>query len=136
MRILITTILAASICVASQGGVDTRRYDDIFANLQGERQGVSKDEINKLQSPFRLSVVESDTAAVIDEAGPKPIALILNGVIQNRARINGSWYTVGSEISDYKITRIDNAGVTLVRTKDKQQLKLTNGSKNVNIQIR
>ena len=55
MRILRTIlILAPFVFAAEEVSIDTKQYDEAFANLQNERTGLSKSEAYGIKSPFKI----------------------------------------------------------------------------------
>ena len=128
MRILRTILILAPFAFAAEEiSIDTKQYDETFANLQNERKGLSKSEAYGMKSPFKI--VRKEINATSGESSEA-------NVMGNKARINGSWYQLGSIISGYKMIAIGKTKVILTNNQDKQELKLTRGGKDIDIKIK
>ena len=118
---------------AEEISIDTKQYDETFANLQNERKGLSKSEAYGMKSPFKI--VRKEINATSGESSEANV-MLLTAIMGNKARINGSWYQLGSIISGYKMIAIGKTKVILTNNQDKQELKLTRGGKDIDIKIK
>lgn len=134
MRILRTILtLASFVFAAEEVSIDTKQYDGTFTNLQNERKGLSKSEAYGIKSPFKI--VRKEANATNGETGEANV-MLLTAIMGNKARINGSWYQLGSVIGGYKMIAVGKTKVILANNQDKQELKLTRGGKDIDIKIK
>ncbi|MCD8213119.1 MAG: hypothetical protein LUC34_03560 [Campylobacter sp.] len=134
MKILKYSLILA-FCIGSFAGNfedDIANFNAMFDRIQDSRQGLNKEEISSLKTPFKKFKTEQNLTAPVVESK----SLALKAIMQNRANINGKWYNVGDIIDEYHITKITHSKVTMIKNNEKQELALTNGSKNVSIKVK
>ncbi|WP_169755282.1 hypothetical protein [Campylobacter curvus] len=128
--------LILAFCLYSFGGEfedEIAKFDAMFAKIQDNRQGISKEQIASLKTPFKKVASDQNSTTRLEPTGN---ALALKAIMQNRANINGKWYGVGDIVDEYSIARITHSKVTMIKNNEKQELSLANGSKNVGIKIK
>ncbi|SMC09633.1 hypothetical protein [Nitratiruptor tergarcus] len=101
--------------------------DRLIEQVKTKRVGLSKKEIEKLQNPF---INEKKLQKIIKKqkvAKKKPkrrIHLKLYSIFNNRAKINGKWYTIGNTIYGYRLVKIDKGKKRVILFKKKRMLVL------------
>ena len=97
-------------------------YDKFFADIGKKRIGVSEDRINSTKNPFVMTYSEivvkdgNSTTAI-----KKPI-YVLTITLDNKAKINGQWYKLNSEIGEFKLVNIGTKSVIIKNEHSKKEL--------------
>ena len=97
-------------------------YDKFFAQISEKRIGVSNTKIDKVKNPFIMSY-----SKVVVQDGNKTIEVkkrtyILNATFNNKAKINGQWYKLNSEIGDFKLANVRSNSVIIKNEHSKKEL--------------
>ena len=109
-------------------GNKTGVYDKIFKKIGEIRVGVDTETINKLKNPFLIiykKKLESNTTKKLK------IVYVLDGIFENKVKINGKWRNIYSRVGIYKIVKIKRESVILRNTNKTKELfiRKNNGSK-------
>lgn len=115
-------------------GNEVKEYDKIFERIAEKRVGTDTAKIDKLTNPF---IVISDRENSNESDGNTTIlepVYILEATMNQKAKINGIWYTIKETINNWKITQINRNSVILqneiekkeifIRTKDESNIKI------------
>ena len=113
-------------------GNEVKEYDRIFEKIAEKRVGVDGLTIDKLSNPFIVSTNELDISDANTSSGES--AYVLEATINQKAKINGTWYNIQDTINTWKITKISRNSVILqnetekkeifIRTKDESNIKI------------
>lgn len=113
-------------------GNEVKEYDRIFEKIAEKRVGVDGLTIDKLSNPFIISTNELDISDANTSTGES--AYLLEATINQKAKINGTWYNIQDTINTWKITKISRNSVILqnetekkeifIRTKDESNIKI------------
>ncbi len=113
-------------------GNEVKEYDRIFEKIAEKRVGVDGLTIDKLSNPFIVSTNELDISDANTSSGES--AYVLEATINQKAKINGTWYNIHDTINTWKITKISRNSVILqnetekkeifIRTKDESNIKI------------
>ncbi len=113
-------------------GNEVKEYDRIFEKIAEKRVGVDGLTIDKLSNPFIVSTNELDISDANTSTGES--AYLLEATINQKAKINGTWYNIQDTINTWKITKISRNSVILqnetekkeifIRTKDESNIKI------------
>lgn len=119
-------ILLIGLLFNSFGFADAE-LDIIVEKIQKERDSLGLEKISVSESPF-VSVASEEaeipTKNIMIKEKKKKEVFILNGLINEKAFINGVWHKVGDVIFGYEIRYIGTKGVVLTKfSNGKQQLK-------------
>jgi len=116
-------------------GIDSKQFSylkDPFIFLK--KNQTPKEETKTTQRTASSSI----PAGVLTSRAPSKSKnnknLNLIAVINNKALINGQWYTVGAEIRRYKLTQVNSSSVLL--TKGKKTLMLSTRTQNSNLKFK
>lgn len=113
-------------------GNEVKEYDRIFEKIAEKRVGVDGLTIDKLSNPFIVSTNELDISDANTSTGES--AYLLEATINQKAKINGTWYNIQDTINTWKLTKISHNSVILqnetekkeifIRTKDESNIKI------------
>lgn len=110
--------------------IDRAKYDERFETLTKPRVGLSKEQIMTLKDPFyiqRNKSVSIEQVVEEDTMGYK-----LNGIMDNKAKINSKWYDLGDYIGSYKLVQINENSIIIANDNNKKvEIKMSQGSRNV-----
>lgn len=112
-------------------GNEVKEYDRIFEKIAEKRVGIEILKIEKLDNPF--IVIGSGNDADSNDSNAHPI-YVLEATFDQKAKINGSWYTIKDQINTWKLVKINRNSVILqnetekkeifIRTKDESNIKI------------
>ena len=113
-----------------------QEYKMMFSKIGEKRIGANPSEIETVRPPFiRLSkeeakkvVVRKDGTKVAVQRGYE-----LQAIVNNRAKINGTWYKVGDKIDDFTFVSIVGSGVFLKNSEFKKRLTLRKKNEKISI---
>jgi len=100
---------------------EIKEYDTLFEQIGQKRVGVSNSEINTIKNPFMMTNVKT----VIKDGNTtkiKTVKYVLNAIFSNKAKINGKWYKLNTEIDDLKLTKISSKSVIISNGHSKKEL--------------
>ncbi|MBE3022718.1 hypothetical protein [Campylobacter sp. 7477a] len=137
MKSIFITIILSSLCSLLGADVQDKKikYDGMFSQIRQQREGISKHEILNSKSPFKEVARDENLTVISPETLNTASSFTLQAVMQDRVKMDGSWYKLGDTIGEYKITKITNTSAILKRGDEKQEIKIQNGKKNVYIKI-
>ncbi|NOX16178.1 MAG: hypothetical protein GXP61_09190 [Epsilonproteobacteria bacterium] len=120
--LLITFFLSLNFIYASVKlslGNETKVYDKIFDKVSETRIGVEEKVISKLKNPFLVIYKKR-----LDSKKPKKPKIIytLDGIFDNKAKINGKWRKKYTKIGVYKIVKIKRRSVILRNSNGTKEL--------------
>lgn len=112
-------------------GNEVKEYDRIFEKIAEKRIGIEVLKIEKLDNPF--IVTGSGNESESNESSVQPV-YFLEATFDQKAKINGSWYTIKDQINTWKLVKINRNSVILqneiekkeifIRTKDESNIKI------------
>ncbi|RUT51363.1 hypothetical protein BWK67_02260 [Campylobacter fetus] len=106
-----------------------KKYMDITKNISQSRQTLSPSELKDIKDPFvsqrNIGQEQIDT----NETAQDPY--ILYAIVQNKVKINQSWYGIKDTIDIYTISSIQKDSVILQNQTQTIKLNLKKGSSNV-----
>ena len=112
-------------------GNEVKEYDRIFEKIAEKRIGIEVLKIEKLDNPF--IVTGSGNESESNESSVQPV-YFLEATFDQKAKINGSWYTIKEQINTWKLVKINRNSVILqneiekkeifIRTKDESNIKI------------
>lgn len=99
-----------------------KEYNNLFQKISEKRVGVSNQKINNIKNPFTMDskktiVRDGNSTTAISE-----ITYTLNTTFDKKAKINGKWYKLNSEIGDFKLTKIMSKSVIIRNEHSKKEL--------------
>ena len=110
---------------------EVKEYDRIFEKIAEKRIGIEVLKIEKLDNPF--IVTGSGNESESNESSVQPV-YFLEATFDQKAKINGSWYTIKDQINTWKLVKINRNSVILqnetekkeifIRTKDESNIKI------------
>ena len=141
----ITTL--AGMCVAlsaSEAGDEhiklalIKDYKIMFDRIGQHRVGADVKKIEAVKPPFvRLNppkkekvIVKKDGTKIAVKAKAE---LILQAIMNNRAKISGKWYRVGDKVAEYKLASVQRNGVFLQNNEYKKRLTLRKKNEKITI---
>lgn len=112
-------------------GNEVKEYDRIFEKIAEKRVGIEIEKIDKIDNPFIVTGSGNDSDS--NDSNTQPIYL-LEATFDQKAKINGSWYTIKDQINIWKLVKINRNSVILqnetekkeifIRTKDESNIKI------------
>jgi len=112
-------------------GNEVKEYDRIFEKIAEKRVGIEILKIEKLDNPF--IVTGSGNESEGNDSTVQPVYL-LEATFDQKAKINGAWYTIKDQINTWKLAKINRNSVILqnetekkeifIRTKDESNIKI------------
>ena len=112
-------------------GNEVKEYDRIFEKIAEKRIGIEVLKIEKLDNPF--IVTGSGNESESNESSVQPV-YFLEATFDQKAKINGSWYTIKDQINTWKLVKINRNSVILqneiekkeifISTKDESNIKI------------
>ncbi|BAF70115.1 hypothetical protein [Nitratiruptor sp. SB155-2] len=113
-KLLIISLFAYTVFASSQ----FKGIDDLIVKIKQKRVGLSPIVINNIPNPFVDEKKLNQLAKKNKMRSKKNHILKLYAIFQDRAKINGRWYTIGNKIASYKITSIyPDKGVVYLSSK-------------------
>ena len=114
-------------------------YQMMFQRIGEPRIGAEMTKIESVRPPFIRLEPKKKAKAVVKKDGAKvavkaKTGLILQAIMNNRAKISGKWYKVGDKVDEYTLATVYSGGVFL-QNNDLQK-RLTLRKKNENITIK
>ncbi|SHO81268.1 hypothetical protein MNB_SV-15-834 [hydrothermal vent metagenome] len=112
--IIVLTILTT---IISAQNISVEDIKMMVQKIRDKRVGVDIAQLAYTENPF-VSVVkggENNTTKMVFKPKRVEVQLIVDGVLNQRAKINGKWKKLGDMVSDYNITHIDSRKVILSR---------------------
>jgi len=128
---LFASVLSASFISAATKlslGNETKTYDKIFEKISETRIGADTKKIDKLKNPFLVIYKKKKSS---NAKKKRKIYYVLDGIFENRAKINGKWRKKYTRIGEYKLVRIKQRSVLLRNSNGTKELfiRKNNGSK-------
>ncbi|WP_228568929.1 hypothetical protein [Campylobacter sputorum] len=109
-----------------------KHYEGLFNSLDKARKGLSDEELSKSVDPFisikNTPITTYDQPSVNVEQEPE---YALYAILNNRAKINDTWYSVGDDVRGYKLNAILKNSVKLTKNSETLILNLVKGNENV-----
>ena len=127
LKLVLTLSLLLSVSMAKDEFTQEFRnhiaeYDKFFAAIGKKRVGVSENKINSVKNPFIMSypkiVVKDGNGTVLIK---KP-TYVLTVIFDNKAKINGQWYKLNSELGEFKLASISSKSVIIKNEHSKKEL--------------
>jgi len=102
--------------VFANTGVSVEDIKMMVHKIRDQRKGINMNQLEYTENPF-VAVMKDDTNVSTFVFKPKrvEIKITVDAVVNNRARINNDWKTIGEMVGDYNITSITPKVVTLWR---------------------
>lgn len=100
---------------------EIKEYDTLFEQIGEKRVGVSNSEINIIKNPF----IMTDVKKIIKDGNMtkiKTVKYVLNAIFNKKAKINDKWYKLGSEMGDFKLTKVGSESVIINNGHSKKEL--------------
>ncbi len=97
----------------------TQEIDKMIGQIQERRIGMEMKELSSTPDPF---VVVKHDVNVIKVIIPqvREESVVLGGIVNRKASINGKWYKEGDEVAGYTLNYVGTKGIVLV---DKARIK-------------
>lgn len=112
-------------------GNEVKEYDRIFEKIAEKRVGIEVEKIDKIDNPFIVTGSGNDSDS--NDSNTQPI-YFLEATFDQKAKINGLWYTIKDQINTLKLVKINRNSVILqnetekkeifIRTKDESNIKI------------
>ncbi len=104
----LTVMSTAAFCSSA-----TASIDQMIEEIKKPRKGVAMSELATTPNPFVVLKRDDNSSSPI--ATPKKEEnLVLGGILNEKAFINGTWHKIGDEVYGYKLHFIGTKGVVLV----------------------
>lgn len=117
---LILSLILSSTLVAAKN--DIKEYDKLFSQIGKKRIGISNSQIDRVKNPFIMTyskVVVKDGNGTVTIKKP---TYTLTAILNNKAKLNGQWYKLHSEIGDFKLVSIRSNSVIIKNEHSKKEL--------------
>jgi len=126
---LILSLILSSTLVAAKNDNFTEsfkkkiaEYDKFFSQISEKRIGVSNSKIDTVKNPFIMTyskLVAQDSNGTVIQKKP---TYILTAIFNKKAKLNGQWYKLHSEIGDFKLASIRSNSVIIKNEHFKKEL--------------
>ena len=100
---------------------EIKKYDDLFKQIGEKRVGASNKRIDSIKNPFIL-VYKKNISLDGNTTLKSRIIYTLNAIFNNKAKINGKWYKLNSNVNDYKLVKISSKSVIIKNEHSKKEL--------------
>lgn len=111
-----------------------QHYDQLFNSLDKTRKGLSDEQLRMSVDPFisikNTPIANKKDMPTLEQVKPEP-EYALYAILNNRVKINDSWYSIGDEIKEYKLVAISNNSAKLAKNNETLTLNLKKGNENV-----
>jgi hypothetical protein len=98
----------------------TDEYDKLFTQISKKRIGASSQDINKVENPF---IMERNIVIDVNSSTAKAQTIYkLNAIFDKKAKINGQWYKLNSEIDNFNLASIGKNSVIIKNEHSKKEL--------------
>lgn len=114
-------ISIAMITTAVYSGAGTEEIDRMVDQIQKPREGIAQKELSLGSDPFIVFKRDENVTKIIVPAKAEE-KLVLNGIVNDKAYINGKWYKEGDEISGYTLKYVGDKGVVLTDSRHIKRL--------------
>jgi len=106
----------------------TDEYDKLFTQISQKRTGVSNQYINKVENPF---IMEQNIVLDLNNTTTKAQTIYkLNAIFDRKAKINGKWYKLNSEIDNFTLAAIGRNSVIMKNEHSKKELFIRKSNDN------
>ncbi|ASM40144.1 hypothetical protein CSPB12327_07095 [Campylobacter sp. RM12327] len=109
-----------------------KHYEGLFNSLDKARKGLSDKELSQSVDPFisikNTPIVTYDQPSINLEQEPE---YALYAILNNKAKINDTWYSIGDDVRGYKLNAILKNSVKLTKNNETLTLNLVKGNENV-----
>lgn len=104
-QILIVAVLSGTVllCAAS---LSVNEIDTMVAKIQTTRGGMNVAQFETVLDPFVYFERNATTGAIITPKKENDDTIVISGIMNNKAYIDGSWKRVGEKVGDYTIKSI------------------------------
>ncbi len=96
--------------------------DKLIEKVKVKREGLKSEEIKKLKNPFvsekKLIKIIKKTE-IAKKTAKKRVYYKLYSIFNDKAKINGRWYKIGSKVGSYRLVSI-NSNSVLLRKRNRQ----------------
>ncbi len=90
-----------------------QEIDKMIAQIKEPRKGIALDELSSVSNPF-VTVKKDVNITKVFIPKKKEESMVLGGIINHKANINGAWYKEGDEVSGYTLQYVGTKGAVLV----------------------
>ncbi|MBV5279166.1 MAG: hypothetical protein J0647_09085 [Campylobacteraceae bacterium] len=116
-------------------GSEVQEYDKIFEKIAERRSGIDVSKLDNLNNPFIVTggSTSGENGDENNATITQPI-YILEATFDQRAKINGKWYTIKDKVEALILVKINRNSVVLqsenekkeifIRTKDENNIKI------------
>lgn len=114
-------------------GNEVKEYDKIFEKIAERRMGIDFLKLEKLENPF-VVIGKFSTEDSLDGNSTVEPVYILEATLDQKAKINGKWYTRKDKVGFLDLVRVNHNSVILqnesekkeifIRTKDETNIKI------------
>ncbi len=104
-QIIIVAILSSTVllCAAS---LSVNEIDTMVAKIQTTRGGMNVAQFETVSDPFVYFERNATTGAIITPKKENDDTIVISGIMNNKAYIDGGWKRVGEKVGDYTIKSI------------------------------
>lgn len=134
----ISIFLLSFACLYAQNATPTngtnseyRMLDQLFDSINKKRHGLTSEKISATKDPFKINETSQKVTKKLDNNDSMVQVYVLRGILNNKANINGLWFSIGSKVNEYKLKQINSDSVLLDSVGNKLKLMLEKGNENV-----
>lgn len=132
--ILLTLIYANDAKIKTLPDGNYQELDKLFDAINKKRYGLSREKIDATKNPFLIQKAQKKPEKS-DKNSTTSVMIVytLHAIMNNKANINGKWYSINEKINDYKLKKIDSDSVIMDNVGNELKLTLEKGNENVTI---
>lgn len=156
VNLLTLTILQAQDKIDISPAV-AKKYDEKFSQVSTRRKGLDNNSIEDLKNPVIRELPEApyvepiiipepepEVIEIIPEPIPEPVYVepvreyvkyTVSGVVGNKAKINGTWYSIGEQLGDEYLRDVNTKQIVLSdkEHKNQREIKVERGLPNAQV---
>lgn len=115
-------------------GNEVKEYDKIFEKIAERRSGIDISKLDKLSNPFIVTGgnASGENGDENNATITQPI-YILEATFDQKAKINGKWYTIKDKVEALMLVKINRNSVILQSENEKKEIFIRTKDENIKI---
>jgi hypothetical protein len=126
---------ASLLCMPLLAELTVQKIDRMVEQIQGKRQSKVQVDFEKVTTPFAVVVREDANATPVMKMPEQQVSFSLGAIVNDRAKINDRWVTVGDMLQGYTVETIEENRVVLKKDNRTVELFLPDPKKTNLLQI-
>lgn len=106
-------LLLLSFTMFLQADLSVKQIREMIVRIHEQREGVQLSALESTKDPFIRLKEENNVTTIIVAAKEEEAKLVLHAIVNGKAYINDSWYSLNDAIMGYTLKFIGQRGVVL-----------------------